>query len=300
MKPTLLILAAGMGSRYGRLKQIDPLGPNGETIIEYSIHDAIKAGFGKVVFVIRESFAEAFKAQFAGKFDGVIDIAYAYQEVNTPVEGIANLPQREKPWGTMHAVLVAHEVINEPFAVINADDFYGADGFRQIAAFLQTDCTPSTYCMIGYVLRNTLSPNGDVSRGVCMADASNNLTTVTERTKIHWQEDKVIYHDADGTHEVNADAVVSMNFWGFHNNIFDLSRQMFIDFVSNNHDNPKAEFFIPLVADTLIANKQAAFKVLTSNDLWYGVTYQEDRPTVVAAFQKMVAEGKYPSPLFSQ
>jgi NDP-sugar pyrophosphorylase family protein len=298
MKPTLLILAAGMGSRYGGLKQIDPLGPNGETIIEYSIYDAIQAGFGKVVFVIRESFADAFKAQFSGKFDGKIEVAYAYQDVNTPVEGIDNLPEREKPWGTMHAVLVAHDVINEPFAVINADDFYGADGFHQIADFLNNKCTPDTYTMVGYVLRNTLSPNGHVSRGVCVADGNNCLATVNERTKIHWEGDKVVYQEGDAKHEVNPDSVVSMNFWGFHPNIFEQSRHMFIDFVKANRDNPKAEFFIPLVADNLIASGGARFHILTSNDLWYGVTYQEDRPGVVEAFQKLTAEGRYPSPLW--
>ena len=299
MKPTLLILAAGMGSRYGGLKQIDPLGPNGETIIEYSIYDAINAGFGKVVFVIRESFADAFKAQFADKFDDQIEIAYAYQDVNTPVEGIDDLPHREKPWGTMHAVLVAHDVINEPFAVINADDFYGADGFHQIAAFLKNECSPTNYCMVGYVLRNTLSLNGHVSRGVCMADADNCLAKVDERTKIHWEGNKVVYQDGDAKHEVNPDSVVSMNFWGFHPNIFEVSRHMFIDFVHENRDNPKAEFFIPLVADNLIAAKQAKFPILTSNDLWYGVTYIEDRQTVVDAFKKLVNEGHYPSPLWN-
>lgn len=298
MKPTLLILAAGMGSRYGGLKQIDPLGPNGETIIEYSIYDAIKAGFGKVVFVIRESFADAFKAQFSGKFDGKIEVAYAYQDVNTPVEGITDLPEREKPWGTMHAVLVAHEVINEPFAVINADDFYGADGFHQVAEFLKSQCRPDTYTMVGYVLRNTLSPNGHVSRGVCAADADNCLATVNERTRIHWEGDKVVYQDGEAKHEVDPDSVVSMNFWGFHPNIFEKARHMFIDFVRQNRDNPKAEFFIPLVADNLIASGEARFPILTSNDLWYGVTYQEDRPTVVEAFRKLTEEGRYPSPLW--
>ncbi len=288
-----------MGSRYGGLKQIDPLGPNGETIIEYSIYDAINAGFGKVVFVIRESFADAFKAQFAGKFDDKIEIAYAYQDVNTPVEGIDDLPNREKPWGTMHAVLVAHDVINEPFAVINADDFYGADGFHQIAAFLKNECSPSTYCMVGYVLRNTLSLNGHVSRGVCMADSDNCLAKIDERTKIHWEDNKVVYQEGDAKHEVNPDSVVSMNFWGFHPNIFEVSRHMFIDFVRENRDNPKAEFFIPLVADNLIAAKQAKFPIFTSIDLWYGVTYIEDRQTVVDAFKKLVDEGHYPSPLWN-
>ena len=298
MKPTLLILAAGMGSRYGGLKQIDPLGPNGETIIEYSIYDAIQAGFGKVVFVIRESFADDFKERFTGKFDDKIEIAYAFQDVNTPVEGIDNLPHREKPWGTMHAVLVAHEVVNEPFAVINADDFYGADGFHQIANFLKNKCSEDTYTMVGYVLKNTLSEHGQVSRGVCVADAKNNLAKVDERTKIHWEGEKVIYHEGESSHEVDPGSVVSMNFWGFHPNIFEVSRQMFVDFVQENKDNPKAEFFIPLVADNLINAGKASFPILTSNDRWHGVTYIEDRPVVVDAFKKLVEDGKYPSPLW--
>ena len=298
MKPTLLILAAGMGSRYGGLKQIDPLGPNGETIIEYSIYDAIQAGFDKVVFVIRESFADAFKEQFTGKFDNKIEVAYAYQDVNTPVEGIDNIPEREKPWGTMHAVLVAHDVINEPFAVINADDFYGADGFHQIADFLKNKCSEDTYTMVGYVLKNTLSDHGQVSRGVCVADADNNLAKVDERTKIHWEGEKVIYHEGEASNEVDPGSVVSMNFWGFHPNIFEVSRHMFIDFVRENKDNPKAEFFIPLVADNLINSGKAKFPILTSNDRWHGVTYIEDRPVVVQAFKKLVEDGKYPSPLW--
>lgn len=298
MKPTLVILAAGMGSRYGGLKQIDPVGPNGETIIEYSIYDAIEAGFGKVVFVIREGFAEDFKRRFTGKFDDKIEIAYAYQDVNTPVEGIDTLPERTKPWGTMHAVLVARDVVNEPFAVINADDFYGADGFHKIADFLKNKCTEDTYTMVGYVLRNTLSEHGQVSRGVCVADTENNLAKIDERTKIHWKDGKVVYYEEDTATEVDPDSVVSMNFWGFHPNIFERSRQMFIDFVKENKDNPKAEFFIPLVADTLINAGEAKFPILTSNDRWHGVTYIEDRPVVVEAFKKLAADGKYPTPLW--
>lgn len=299
MKPTLLILAAGMGSRYGGLKQIDPLGPNGETIIEYSIYDAIEAGFGKVVFVIREEFADAFKERFENLVGGRIELAYAFQDVNTPVEGVTDLPAREKPWGTMHAVIVAEHLINEPFAVINADDYYGKDGFHQIANFLRNRCTPNTYAMMGYVLRNTLSLNGYVSRGVCQGDAKGNLATVSERTKIHWEGDKVIYHEGDASFEVDPDSVVSMNFWGFHANVFAEGRKMFIDFVRDNRENPKAEFFIPLVADNLIKDGRAEFNILTSQDRWYGVTYREDRPEVVEAFQKLVDEGKYPSPLWS-
>lgn len=298
MKPTLLILAAGMGSRYGGLKQIDPLGPSGETIIEYSIYDAISAGFGKVVFVIRESFADDFKQRFSGKFDDQIEIAYAFQDVNTPVQGVTDIPHREKPWGTMHAVIVAEHVVNEPFAVINADDFYGRDAFVQIADFLTNKCTQKTYGMVGYVLRNTLSPNGSVSRGVCEADADGNLATVTERTKIHWEGDKVVYFEDDSYHEVDVDSVVSMNFWGFHPNVFETGREMFREFVRENKENPKAEFFIPLVADTLIKNGTASFDIMTSNDHWFGVTYPEDRQTVVDAFQKMVDQGKYPNSLW--
>lgn len=298
MKPTLLILAAGMGSRYGGLKQIDPLGPSGETIIEYSIYDAIRAGFGKVVFVIRESFAEDFKARFSGKFDGQIEIAYAFQDVNTPVEGVPDIPRREKPWGTMHAVIVAEHVIDEPFAVINADDFYGRDAFQQIAGFLKEKCTPERYAMVGYVLRNTLSPNGSVSRGVCRADAKGDLADVNERTKIHWEGDKVVYFEDGAYHEVDPDSVVSMNFWGFHPNIFAIGRKMFREFVQKHKSDPKAEFFIPLVADTLIKAGTASFDIMTSNDHWFGVTYPEDRQTVVDAFEKMVEAGKYPASLW--
>lgn len=298
MKPTLLILAAGMGSRYGGLKQIDPLGPNGETIIEYSIYDAIEAGFGKVVFVIREEFAPEFKKRFEGLVGGRIELAYAYQAVDTPVEGITELPPREKPWGTMHAVIVAEHLIHEPFAVINADDYYGKDGFHQIADFLRHRCTPDTYAMMGYVLRNTLSLNGHVSRGVCQTDAKGDLTTVSERTRIHWEGHRVIYHEGDSTFGVDPDSVVSMNFWGFHPNVFKVGREQFIRFVQENRDNPKAEFFIPLVADNLIHQGKARFNVLTSQDRWYGVTYREDRPEVAAAFQHLVDEGRYPSPLW--
>jgi dTDP-glucose pyrophosphorylase len=298
MKPALLILAAGMGSRYGGLKQIDPLGPSGETIIEYSIYDAIDAGFGKVVFVIRESFAEDFKQRFSGKFDDKIEIAYAFQDVNTPVEGVENIPHREKPWGTMHAVIVAEHVISEPFAVINADDFYGRDAFVQIAEFLRTDCSENNYAMVGYVLRNTLSPNGSVSRGVCVADDHGFLAAINERTKIHWEGDKVVYLESDHYHEVDPDSVVSMNFWGFHPNVFPAAREMFRDFVIANKENPKAEFFIPLVADNIIKSGKAQFNVLTSQDHWFGVTYPEDRETVVNAFRKMADEGRYPYSLW--
>ncbi|MCP4123139.1 MAG: NTP transferase domain-containing protein [Bacteroidetes bacterium] len=299
MKPTLLILAAGMGSRYGGLKQIDPLGPSGETIIEYSIYDAIHAGFGKVVFVIRESFADDFKERFSGKFDDQIEIAYAFQSVNTPVEGIDNIPEREKPWGTMHAVIVAEHVVSEPFAVINADDFYGRDAFEQIAKFLTTECSEDTYGMVGYVLSNTLSPNGSVSRGVCKADDKGDLATINERTKIHWEGDKIVYLENDAYHEVDTDSIVSMNFWGFHQSVFQTGREMFREFVKENKENPKAEFFIPLVADNLIKSGDARFDIMTSQDHWFGVTYPEDRQTVVDAFKKMTDEGRYPVSLWA-
>lgn len=300
MKPTLLILAAGMGSRYGSLKQLDELGPSGEGIIEFSVYDAIRAGFGKVVFVIRDSFEEAFRAKFDSKFEGKIQIEYAFQAVNTPIEGVTDLPHREKPWGTAHAVLVAADKINEPFAVINADDYYGVSAFKTIADFLMNDATPEHYAMVGYVLKNTLSDHGTVNRGICVADENNHLIDVVERHKIARADDQKVYFiDDDGSSvEVSEDAIVSMNFWGFHQNIFDVIRQQFIEFAEANKANPKAEFYIPLVANTQIKNGEAKLSVLTSNDNWHGVTYKADKPIVQEAFDKLFNDGVYPSSLW--
>ena len=245
MKPTLLILAAGMGSRYGSLKQMDGVGPANETIIDYSVYDAIQAGFGKVVFVIREFFAEDFRNHVVNKFSDQIEVVFAFQEVNTPIEGIDELPERSKPWGTAHAVLVARDVINEPFAVINADDFYGSDSFQQISQFLQNDVTTKDHAMVGFRLAKTLSPNGSVSRGVCEMDAANMLQTVVERTKIQREDGTIYYYENDQPHALAETSLVSMNFWGFHPSIFDHMHRMFLDFVRDNKENPKADFYIP-------------------------------------------------------
>ncbi len=295
MEPTLLILAAGMGSRYGGLKQVDPVGPKQEALIEFSIYDAIRAGFGKVVFVIRPDIEEVFKEKFSNKFDNKIEVAYAFQEVNTPIEGVDDLPKREKPWGTAHAVLVARDQVNEPFAVINADDYYGIQAFQIMADFLKEKCSPNLYSMVGYQLSNTLSDHGTVNRGVCEMDENNYLTNVVERHKVK-QEGEVATYD-DGANErgtLPLNTLVSMNFWGFHPNIFEIFRQDFIAFVKENKDQPKAEFYIPLVANRLIEEDIAKFEVLPNNEQWYGVTYREDKPRVEAAFVELVENGHYP------
>ena len=301
MKPTLLILAAGMGSRYGGLKQADSIGPAGEAIIEYSIYDAIRAGFGKVVIVIRKSIEADFKEKFAGRFDGLIKVEYAFQEIDTPIEGIEKFPERKKPWGTGHAMLVAHKLINEPFLVINADDFYGFNAFRKMAKFLSKKCSPNRMGMVGYLLKNTLSENGSVSRGVCATDAIDNLIDVTERTKIvrDRENSRIYYYENDERTELNEDTIVSMNFWGFHPSAFEVVRKMFVDFVAENFDNPTAEFYIPKVANTLIETGTADFTVMTSRDTWYGVTYQEDKDTVKQAFRDLTTIGAYPQGLWA-
>lgn len=299
MKPTLLILAAGMGSRYGGLKQIDGVGPNGETIIEYSIYDAIHAGFGKVVFVIRPDIEQAFKETISNKFEDKIEVGYAFQETTTPIEGIDSFPEREKPWGTAHAVLVAKDQINEPFAVINADDYYGTSGFQTMAKFLTNDCKPDQYSMVAYIVQNTLSDNGTVSRGVCEMDENNNLTDVVERFKVHRDGNKVFCQDDDGNKlEISDQSLVSMNFWGFHPDIFEVMRKDFIQFVADNEGKPKAEFFIPLIVNSQIKSGAAKVAVLSNDQKWYGVTYKEDKEAVQKAFQNLTNDGIYPSPLW--
>lgn len=299
MKPTLLILAAGIGSRYGGLKQVDGVGPNGEAIIEYSIYDAIRAGFGKVVFVIRKDIEEAFKEKFGGKFEDRIAVDYVFQELQSPVEGITQWPAREKPWGTGHAVLVAESAVQEPFAVINADDYYGVEAFSQIADFLTNHCTPEHYSMVGYVLKNTLSDHGSVSRGVCDMDAEHYLTDINERTKIERTDSGIFYEDAGQRHLLSESTLVSMNFWGFHPSVFETTRQLFVQFVQDNAERPKAEFYIPIIVSHQMATGAMRLKVLSSDDQWYGVTYQEDKAAVKAAFSKFVEQGIYPERLWS-
>ncbi len=299
-KPTLLVLAAGMGSRYGGLKQIDALGPNGETIIDYSIYDAIRAGFGKVVMVIRKSIEDEFKQVFFKKYSGKIEIEYVLQEIEYVPEGISYNPDRVKPWGTAHAVLMADGVINEPFCVINGDDFYGTDAFKQMAAFLaQQKNDKPDYCMVGYQLARTLSDYGYVSRGVCVTDENKMLLKVTECTQIKRIGSVICYKDAqEVNHSLPDDQIVSMNFWGFTPAYFKDLRVSFENFIRANGDNLKSELYIPTVLSDLINEKKANVKVLSSSAEWFGVTYKEDRSYVVDRLRKLTEEGVYPSPLW--
>ena len=300
MKPTLLILAAGMGSRYGSLKQMDGLGPNGEAIIDYSIFDAIRAGFGKVVFVIRHSFADTFKEHFrAEKFSDDVEFEFVYQELDYLPEGYTVPEGRQKPWGTNHAVMMAAGVINEPFAVINSDDFYGRSSYETMAAYLRTvEGTEGQYAMVGYYLENTLSEFGTVSRGICGVDKDNKLTTVTERTAIARSGGMVYYIENDEKHELNPHSYVSMNFWGFTPDYFKHSERIFRQFLDENRDNLKAEYFIPYIADKLILDNIASVKVLECDAKWFGVTYKEDRPFTVEKIKALIAAGEYPEKIW--
>ncbi|HZW65454.1 MAG TPA: sugar phosphate nucleotidyltransferase [Hanamia sp.] len=298
MKPTLLVLAAGMGSRYGGIKQMDSFGPNGETIIDYSIHDAIASGFGKVVFIIRESFATEFKDLFEPKLKGKIQTEYVNQEMSSFTEGFQLPAERTKPWGTAHAVLCAKEVIHEPFAVINADDFYGRDAFDKAVKFLTEEVSPKKYCIIGYELSKTISENGTVSRGVCEVDIEGNLTHINERTKIFPENGKIYYTESGINVPLPADTVVSMNFWGFDPNVFEYIQKLFIRFLRENGGNPKAEFFIPIIGDAFIADGKGEIKVIPTSAQWFGVTYKEDAPHVKEEIHKLIAEGTYPEQLF--
>lgn len=298
MKPTLLILAAGMGSRYGGIKQMDSFGPSGETIIDYSIYDAIRSGFGKIVFIIREDFAEAFKNIFESRLKGKVETDYVMQEMDSFTNGFKPSAERSKPWGTAHAVLCAKEAINEPFAVINADDFYGRDAFEKAAKFLREEVSPQTWCIIGYQLAKTLSENGTVSRGVCQVDESGNLISIAERVKIYPEGNKIIYEENGSKTELPSDTPVSMNFWCFHQNAFGYIQQLFQKFLQENGDKPKAEFFIPIVGDAFIKEKLGKIKVIETSSQWFGVTYKEDAPGVKQNIQALIKSGAYPENLW--
>ncbi|MGL5786563.1 MAG: nucleotidyltransferase [Bacteroidales bacterium] len=300
MKPTLFVLAAGMGSRYGGLKQLDGLGPHGETIMDYSIYDAVRAGFGKVVFVIRHSFEQDFKDKIVKKYESVIPVEVVFQELNHLPEGFTLNPERVKPWGTNHAVLMGKDVIKEPFAVINADDFYGRESFQILADYLKTMVgKKNEYCMIGYRVGNTLSESGAVARGVSATDADGYLTTVVERTHIERIDGNVQYKDETGVFVTIPDNTpVSMNMWGFTPDYFEYSEQDFIDFLKNNSDNLKAEYFIPLMVNKLIQDKTVKLKVLDTPSKWFGVTYADDREAVVAKINALIAAGEYPEKLW--
>ena len=304
MKPTLLILAAGMGSRYGSLKQMDGLGPSGETIIDYSIYDAIRAGFGKVVFVIRHSFAEEFKDIFSPeRFGGKIEVEFVFQELEYLPEGYSVPEGRVKPWGTNHAVMMAKGAIKEPFAVINADDFYGKESFQIMANHLRKIAgTRGKYAMVGYHLENTLSEFGTVSRGICVTDVDYNLISVVERTSIQRKEFGICYSEDGKDYPLAADTFVSMNFWGFTPEYFDYSEEMFKRFLDaeSTKNNLKAEYFIPYVVDLLIKRGDASLKVLECDAKWFGVTYKEDRPFVVEKLNKLIEKGVYPGDLWGR
>lgn len=299
MKPTLLILAAGMASRYGSMKQIDGFGPNGETIIDYSIYDAIKAGFGKVVFIIKEEFVDNFKAIFEPKLQGKIETDYVFQNFDLKQYGIDIEIERAKPWGTAHAVLAARNVINEPFCVINADDFYGLDAYQKMVKFLTEEVTGSNYSMIGYEIAKTLSDFGSVSRGVCKVSSDGYLEEIIERTKVLHEGDAIIYEEDGKQYPLGVDTRVSMNFWGFTPEVFKISEELFREFALENKDNPKAEFFIPLVADTLLGSETADFKVVPTDSQWFGVTYKEDKPVVQESINQLIKDGVYPENLWN-
>lgn len=298
MKPTLLILAAGMASRYGSMKQTEGFGPHGETIMDYAIYNAIQAGFGKVVFIIREDFAENFKASFEPKLKGLIDVDYVFQNINSFVDESYLRAGRSKPWGTGHALLCAKDKVLEPFAVINADDFYGKAAFEKAAGFLVNKCSEGHFALVAWHLSNTLSDHGSVSRGVCEVDSNEKLQTITERTKINREGNDIVFYDNDTRSVLAEDTVVSMNYWCFHPSVFKLAEKLFADFPKNNMDNTKAEFFIPFIAQNFIEEENGTIDVIKTKAEWFGVTYKEDAPGVKNSLNKLIAEGEYPGQLW--
>jgi len=300
-KPTLVILAAGMASRYGSMKQIEGFGPNNETIMDYSIFDAIRAGFGKVVFIIREEFVDMFKSIIEPKLGGKIPVEYVFQSLEYFLPEGTTVPEdRKKPWGTAHAVLCAKDAVKENFVVINADDFYGKDGFEKAYDFCVNVANDTTFGIIGYTLSNTLSINGTVSRGVCQTDENNNLVSINERTKIYWKGEGVAYEDAEGEHDVDASSPVSMNFWCFSPKVFELAEQFFHEFLADpkTKADPKAEFFIPILGDKFIQQDLGVIKVIPTEAVWFGVTYPQDAPGVKESLNKLIDAGEYPTKLF--
>jgi hypothetical protein len=302
-KPTLLILAAGMGSRYGGLKQIDSVGPSGETIMDYSIYDAIRAGFDKVVFIIRKDFEEAFREKVVAKYEGKIKIELAFQDPLDLPEGCAFPEGREKPWGTAHAIRSARNVIDAPFAAINADDFYGTDAFMQLGKVLANiDCAaePKQFAMVGYRLDQTLSENGSVARGICEVSDDGKLIGVTEMTKIVQKADGTIQNEEDpeNPNPLKGDCRVSLNLWGFTPALFDGMEERFTQWFKEHEGQLKAEWYIPFYVDELVKAGKATVDVIPTNSCWFGVTYREDKPVVVEAIQKMVDDGIYPAKLW--
>jgi UTP-glucose-1-phosphate uridylyltransferase len=298
MKPTLLVLAAGMGSRYGGLKQMDELGPGGESIIDYSVFDAIRAGFGKVVFVIRPSFAEAFKERFESRLKGKIETEYVFQELENIPEGFSVPEGREKPWGTGHAMLMAKDTIKEPFAIINADDFYGSRAYQSSLDFINNHPAENEYAMIGYPLKNTLSEYGSVSRGVCETDDKRLLKKITERTKIGFENGKIFFYEEDSKTELTGNEPVSMNFWIFKPSFFIHLEDGFIRFLEERGNEMKSEYYFNSCADRLIKSGEASTLVIDTDAQWFGITYKEDKPIVRESINKLIEQGQYPAKLW--
>lgn len=305
-RPVLVVMAAGMGSRYGGMKQIDPVGPNGEVIIDYSLYDAYRAGFRTVIFVIKHEIEEAFHAAIGDRISKVMDVKYAFQQLDNLPAGFSVPENREKPWGTCHAVLAAKDLIDGPFAVINADDYYGPEAFQVMYDYLSThqDREVYDYCMVSYLLKNTVSENGSVARGVCVANPDGTLQSVTERTRIETRNDKICYSEDGGTSwtEIDGNTPVSMNLWGFTKSFLQEAENRFADWLTENlPKNPlKCEYFLPLVVSELIDEKKATVTILHSADKWYGVTYREDKPTVVNAIKNKIEAGIYPMNLWEE
>jgi UTP-glucose-1-phosphate uridylyltransferase len=297
MDPTLLILAAGMGSRYGGLKQIDPVGPNGEAIIDYSVFDALRAGFGKLVFVIRKDIEQPFRESIGQRFEKRADVRYVFQELTSLPAGFTVPAGRIKPWGTSHAILMAEGTIHEPFAAINADDFYGAESYRVLAGHLRSGS--DEYAMVGFILRNTLSEHGSVSRGVCQVNGAGRLVSVRELTKIEKASLGATYTDESGVkHPLTGEEIVSMNMWGFDARLFGVLKEKFVEFLRKHSNEQKSEYYIPSAVNDLIVQKAIKLKVLPSRDSWFGVTYREDKPMVEAGIRRLIAAGKYPARLW--
>jgi len=299
MKPTLLVLAAGMGSRYGGNKQLDEVGPSGETIIDYSIYDAIRAGFGKIVFVIRRDIEEQVKERFVTRLKGRIEVDYVFQEITNLPEGVNVTPDRQKPWGTSHAILVTSHKIKEPFGVINADDYYGVESFRILRDFLVNDSDPNSYCIVGYKMGNTLSEHGHVNRGVCGVDTNGFLKNIVETRQIEKTPTGATAPGVDGkVLQFTGNEVVSMNLWGFKPSCYDFLGTEFKSFINKHGMDPKSELDIPTSIDKFVKNGEITIKILMSGERWFGVTYREDKPFVVESINNMIKKGIYPSKLY--
>ena len=300
MKPSLVVLAAGMGSRYGGLKQIDPVGPSGESIIDYSIFDAIRAGFGKIVFIIRREIESAFRESIGDKFEKQILVEYVYQDLDALPDGFSVPEGRGKPWGTAHAILMAKKAVDGPFAVINADDFYGKAAFKLIGDYLSNakDVDYADFSMVGFILKNTLSEFGSVSRGVSRCDNDSNLVDIVERTDIRKIDDNIFYIEEEIKYPLTGEEVVSMNMIGFTPSVFNYIETMFVEFLKSKGHELKSEFYIPYVVDELIKGGKAKMKVLKSYDTWFGITYKEDKPYVINSIKGLVDKGEYPEKLF--